>query len=243
MLPDIFAIYRADSKSFQLLTTERDDDGNITRLRNWSRSKEDSGEWNRGTMWCATKTNKALSDVEPKLYKEIIHKQEYTFWFLNHMLLWTTYDIYADRYGKTLSAWMECPMVPVLEFGTKQIYPRTECNVMSLWAETSPDEVEEMSDRGRTAYRTSLAESVATWDDHVDPRFLRIRTPTPRAEEFELTPKPYRRRGFSEMSESLDSQIEALCAPKGLPQTLAIASVAFLFGLWSFSVYTMAVGA
>lgn len=247
MLPKVFAIYHPSTETFQVLQTDVEENGSIARLKNWSRpslrdwsltatsEKADLMRWGRGVEWYVCKTNKALSDADPPIYKQTIHDKTYHFWFLNHMLVWSDHATYRSRHGETKEAWMKSPMIPVLEFATKQIYPRTNTGFYTYWSETNSEAIEAASEVGREAFQNS---GQMEEHDHVDPRYLRIRTPSPRDDDWDSSEDcchseaRKRGRGFSDATDSIDDQINALCSS----QRFATMILGGLFCLWFGSV-------
>jgi hypothetical protein len=254
MLPKVFAVYHASTETFQVLQTETLEDGSVVRLKNWARPSlkdwgttpvEDKAEllrWSKAQEWYVCKTHKALNDTKPPIYKDTIHGKSYHFWFLNHMLVWSDYGVYRGRHTGTKEEWMKSPMIPVLEFATKQIYPRTNTGFYTYWSETTKDDVESVSEAGREEFRNS-GQMDDTTNEHIDPRYLRIRTPSPRDEEWQSSEDcchseaQKRGRGFSDMAESVDEQIEGLCGGNNFTQQASIVVLLLLFALWSGSVF------
>jgi hypothetical protein len=132
-------------------------------------------------------------------------------------------------------------MIPVLEFATKQLYPRTNTGFYTYWSETTSESVLDASAAGRDQF---CASGQMEEHDHIDPRYLRIRTPSPRDDDWESSEdcchsearKRGRSRGFSDTADSVDEQIEGLCRGSTFTQQASIAVLLCLFGLWSSSV-------
>ena len=252
MLPKVFAIYHSSTETFQVLQTETLEDGSIARLKNWARpslrdwsttAAEDKAElmrWSKGQEWYVCKTNRALAEVEPQIYTETIHGKQYRFWFLNHMLVWSNHLVYRGRHGETKSEWMKSPMIPVVEFATKQIYPRTNTSFYTFWSETTKEDVEEASIAvwGHESFR----ELGVVEHDHIDPRYLRIKTPSPRDDDWMTSEDcchseaKKRGRGFSDAAEEIEEEVVNYCGGKNFTQRASIAVLITLLGLWSASV-------
>ena len=249
MLPKVFAVYHPSTETFQILQTETLEDGSIVRLKNWSRPSRGNYDttadellrFSKGNEWCVCKTNKDLSESELPIYKETLHGKDYNFWFLNHMLVWTNYNIYVDRHGRTKEDWMKSPMIPVVEFYTKQVYPRTNTGFYVHWSETTKDAIEAISAAGR---QKCIEHGLTEAYDHIDPRYLRIRTPSPRDEDLMSSDDccesdaGKRGRGFSDMADSVDEHIEGLCAGKTFTQQFSMCILLLFVGLWVGSVAT-----
>ena len=257
MLPNVFAVYHPSTETFQVLQTETLEDGTIVRLKNWARpslrdwattpdeEKTELMKWSKGQEWYVCKTNKALTDSTPPIYKDTIHDKSYHFWFLNHMLVWSSYELYRSRHGESKGEWMKSPMIPVLEFATKQIYPRTNTGFYTYWSETNREAVEAVSEAGREQFRAS---GQMEEQDHIDPRYLRIRTPSPRDEDWESSEDccdsetKKRGRGFSTAADDIDKQLEGVCGGKNFTQRVSLGVLMCLFCLWSGSVLMTTVG-
>jgi hypothetical protein len=254
MLPKVFAVYHASTETFQVLQTETQEDGTIVRLKNWARpnlkdwattpveKRTDLLRWSKSQEWYVCKTHKSLSDTKPPIYKDVIHDKTYHFWFLNHMLVWSDYGVYRKRHEETKDEWMKSPMIPVLEFATKQMYPRTNTGFYTFWSETTKDDVESVSEAGREEFRNSGQMDDST-NEHIDPRYLRIRTPSPRDEDSMSSDdcchseSKKRGRGFSDMADSVDEQIEGHCGGQKFTQKVSIGTLLVFFSLWSVSVF------
>lgn len=188
-LPKVFAIYRRESETFQLLTYDSDENGNILRLKNWSRphnphgirvGEEDSEatRWYIGTEWYVEPT----SDNDETLHPIQMHDKEYQWWSLQHKLVWSSYMVYHNRHDMehAQDAWANAPQIPVLEFSSRHIYPRMDVlGFYPRWASANPQDIELESDRGRARYLEEKG--------HVDPKDLRIRTPKPDEDEMYTT--------------------------------------------------------
>lgn len=254
MLPKVFAVYHASTETFQVLQTETLEDGSVVRLKNWARPSlrdwsttpvEERSElmrWSKGQEWYVCKTNNALTDSNPPIYTDSIHNKTYHFWFLNHMLIWSNYEVYRGRRDMTKSEWMKSHMIPVLEFATKQIYPRTNTGFYTFWSETTNEDVESVSEAGREEFRNSGQMDNST-TEHIDPRYLRIRTPSPRDDDWESSEDcchseaQKRGHGFSDMTESVDEQIEEQWGGNNFTQQVSIVVLLILFALWFSSVF------
>ena len=189
-LPNVFAIYRAETETFQILQPDVASDGSILRLKNWARpdicdynraSLLERGEltkWFRGQEWYVVPSSSEGKSMS--IHKTLIHEQTYAWWFCRHMLVWSDYAIHGGRRGPTATEWKQSPSIPIIQFNTKLIYPRTNLAMYPRWTDASPDSLKEMTQKGHTEFQV-IGMNLA--DTSFDPRTLRIRTPTPYDDE------------------------------------------------------------
>ncbi len=270
MLPPVFAIYRADSESFQLLQPEISDDGKVVKLRPWARPtyrtisdeerKNDTIQlWLKGQEWYVVPTYSTDTKTPTEYHRVTIHDQSYTFWTLRHVLLWSNYITHARRHTTGLADWMNAPRIPILEFSSKLIYPRTELPIYPRWVEAKPHAVERESLAGRAMYKDftmgndkptlyDLPDESETDHIHIHPSELRIRTPREDDETFwhteeELTscsmaclaPKA-KKRSWSDVSDLIEEESTKPCDDPSLcVRSCALASVTLFVGglLWT----------
>jgi hypothetical protein len=196
MLPKVFAIYRREEETFQLIQTEMNAAGEIQRLKGWRpplEEKDVSADsfWDLGSEWYVEPTD--YKGLNPILHNCIVHDKPYKWWSAHHKLVWSNYRIYEDR--DSYSDWSHCHTIPILEFNNKHIYPREYVPVEARWASAMPQDLEEELDRARLAYLTDM-------HSHVDPSELRIQTPK---EKLKTT---YKRRAGSPMPSEGESDHE-----------------------------------
>jgi hypothetical protein len=133
---DVFAAYFKESDQFQLFQLDKDEFGKYSRIKNYA--KPDVSKWNTmkssekkllehwkaGQEWYVV-PNEKPGTKEIKVNQITIHNQTYTWWSLNYTLVWSNYQIYSNR-NRNTTAWQLCPTIPILEFNSKLIYPRTD---------------------------------------------------------------------------------------------------------------------
>lgn len=179
-LPSIFAIYRRDTESFQFLQLEKDCDGQNQRLKNWASPDAEqfpsSSAWGKGNRWFVVPTDRVGS--QPCIYKIQIHGQDYSWWSLRHMLVWSTTEIYSSASSPVAPIWMESPTILVVEFNNKRIYPRENTSFTPVFLNTRPDTLIDESDKGRYRYvKLSLEglEDNYTTNHYVPPEIIPYR--------------------------------------------------------------------
>jgi len=175
-LPPIFAVYRPETRSFSIYQPDMALNNVVHRLIPWYRpvkgcwgtcsDKErlQVRRWFEGQRWYI------LENQEPKkeLYDVIIQKKHYTFWSLNHSLVW------AKNF---ISIHDQCPSIPVLEFNSQKLVSSTNPGLHVIWNSIQSDNL--------------LKESALGWGlifdrlnmDSGAEKPLRIRTPVPKASE------------------------------------------------------------
>lgn len=231
MLPKVFAVFRSESETFQLFATEADESGNLIRLKLWGKpSREDIENnselkcWaNGGQEFYVVPTYNQGSRIPPEIHSFILHGKIYSWWSLRHCLVWSDYLTHAQRYGDTRNAWMISPRIPILDFSSKLIYPRTLIETYPRWCDSSPKKLEAEISRGHENYKAQGDRPVLLdVHDHVDPKDLRIRTPQAEDDDDNFTPDSNHRaqhycprpKSWSNVSEELELQINALIHPK-----------------------------
>jgi hypothetical protein len=202
MLPKVFAIYRRDEETFQLIQTERNEAGEIQRLKGWARPEADSWNgiserekdlWFMGAEWYVEPTG--YIGAEPILHNCILHDKHYKWWSAHHKLVWSNWQIYSSREGSGADLWHDSPHVPIIEFNNKHVYPREYIPFYPRWASAMPQDLEAELDRARHAYLTDLHQ-------HVDPSELRIATPKEKASDI------HKRRSVSPMPSDTESDLD-----------------------------------
>lgn len=196
MLPKVFAIYRREEETFQLIQTETNEEGEIQRLKGWrppieNEDADTNPSWDLGTEWYVEPTD--YKGTPPTLHNAILHNKPYKWWSSHHKLVWSNYQIYETR--NSYIDWSQCPSIPILEFNNKHVYPREYVAVEARWASAMPQDLEEELDNARLAYLTDM-------HSHVDPSELRIQTPK---EKLKTT---YKRRATSPMPTDGESDHE-----------------------------------
>ncbi len=240
--PKVFAIYRAETETFQILQPDIGSDGTILRLKNWARpdirdynhaapgEREELTKWFRGQEWYVVP-----SSTDPKpivIHKVMIHDQVYAWWFCRHMLIWSDYMTHATRRGPSANEWKQSPSIPIIQFNTKLIYPRTILAMYPRWTDTKPEALVEMTRRGQTEFQ-EVGMNLA--DEFFDTSALRIRTPPPleddtSASETEGLYAPRAKSWYGPVQSPLTRK-EACVA-----YTALMGSVLFLIGTYTFSV-------
>lgn len=189
--PKVFAIYRRESETFQLLTYEADEYNNIQRLKCWSQPRHLRGvqiaphedkeamRWFLGTEWYVEPT--PFAGHAHRMHQVQIHDKVYYWWSLHHKLVWSSYIVYQYRFNEN-TPWATAPQIPILEFNSRLIYPRMD--VMGFyprWASVKPMALEAESDRARSTYMEHKMNGTIEdhIHDHVEPKYLKIRTPPP----------------------------------------------------------------
>jgi hypothetical protein len=183
-LPDIFAIYRPESETFQILQPDTASDGSYLRLKNWSvpdnnewktASSEERAKmlaWFRGQEWYVVPTNKYATDEEPRIHTITLHGKTYHWWSTHHKLVWSNMFTFRSRNGGTAESWANCPSVLVIELSSRLIIPRTDTSMHAKWYEASIPNLITEKERGSVAYNALTLE-----EDRDDTGSLRIRTP------------------------------------------------------------------
>lgn len=186
-IPNVFAIYRRETETFQLLQFEVDEHGNVPRLKNWAQPtfRERTNDpavrpWINGQEWYVEPSEK--QEETPLIHSIVIHDQTYHFWRLGYRLVWSNYAVHSRKSTIAAKTWSESPCIEVLEFSSRYIYPRVNTGFYPRWVSSKPADLVAKLEEGRDAYRA--------FQDTIDPRDLRIRTPRIQEDEYERGPMP-----------------------------------------------------
>lgn len=241
-IPKVFAIYRAETETFQILQPDIASDGSILRLKNWARpdireyndaspmERETLAKWFRGQEWYVVPSS---SDPKPILFhKTTIHDQSYSWWFCRHMLVWSNYMIHGARHSSYANEWKQSPSIPILQFNTKLIYPRTNLAMYPRWTDTTPDALKTMTQKGYTEFQ---AIGINGSDKRFDPSTLRIRTPPPQedetsASETEGLYAPRAKQSYGSIQSPLTRKESCVA------YMILGVSILFLIGMYCFSI-------
>lgn len=183
-----------------------------------------------------TPTYNKGANYGPDIHKVVIHKQDYYWWSVRHMLVWSDYRVYEYRHQDTKDRWMNSHRIPILELSSKLIYPRVDVSIDARWCLSSPSCLIKEMERGLT----NLNDSMIPTHDHVDPLDLRIRTPLPQDDEEDWTPDTNDRichaprvKSWSAVSDEIERDLTETglymspCARR-LTQTLVLGFLGFL---------------
>ena len=210
-LPSVFAIYRPETETFQLLQPDIASDGSIMRLKNWA--LPDTQEWKRASVteqkqmmpwfrgheWYALPTLGAGSMDPIPIYTTTIHSQSYQWWSLRHKLVWSNYMTFGKRNGILAHEWNVAPSVMLIDFHTKVIYPRASIGFYPRWTDTTPQILMDEVRNGFAVYsaaayaQTQIQTQVqptqpntARVNERVNVSMLRIKTPPARDSDDEF---------------------------------------------------------
>lgn len=238
-IPKVFAIYRAETETFQILQPDVAEDGSILRLKNWARpdicdynhaspmEREELTKWFRGQEWYVVPSS---SETKPiVIHKVIIHEQTYAWWFCRHMLVWSNYMIHGARHGVYKDEWKQSPSIPIIQLNTKLIYPRTNLAMYPRWTDSTPEALKQMTQKGQTEFQV-VGMNLA--DELFDPSTLRIRTPPPQddtsASETEGLYAPRAKRSYGPIQSPLTRKETCVA------YLFIACSVFFLVGMYAF---------
>jgi hypothetical protein len=183
MIPNIFAVYRRDTETFQLIQTELNEAGEVQRLKGWARpdtsswgtlTDKEQDMWFMGSEWYVEPSS--YKGADPILHHCILHDRPYVWWSAHHKLVWSNWQIYETRNGAGADLWQASPQIPILEFNNKHVYPREYVPFYTRWASAMPQELEAELDCARHVYLSDM-------HTHVEPNELRILTPKEKPQE------------------------------------------------------------
>jgi hypothetical protein len=189
MLPPIFAIYNHEAQTFQLFQPEILFQ-KVVSIRPWNRpvkscwkrytskEKKENFLWLDGQQWYIVKS-KELSI--PGIHMIQINKNQYSYWYLHHTLVWA--DIIPSKDLDISANWKYYPHVPVLEFQTKSICPSYQTEITPVWYKTNTESIYQASLEGWELFHKLI---------YTETKPLRIRTPIVNDSSDEDTPETQR---------------------------------------------------
>ncbi len=185
-LPQVFAVYRPETSTFQIMQPDTASDGSYLRLKNWSvpdnsdwksASYEERGQmlqWFRGQEWYVVPTNKFQTEEPTRIHTIVVHSKTYHWWSTHHKLVWSNSMTWHKRSTNTAAAqaWDASPSILVIELSTRLIMPRTDTSTFARWVDTNAEQLIVEKEHGLNAYKSMILE-----EDRDDTTLLRIRTP------------------------------------------------------------------
>jgi hypothetical protein len=100
------------------------------------------------------------------MIKNLVNKNQYSYWYLHHTLIWADYIPSKDL--DSLMNWKYYPHVPVIEFQTKSICPSYHTEITPVWYKTDTESIYQTSSKGWELFHSIL---------YSETKPLRIRTP------------------------------------------------------------------
>jgi hypothetical protein len=199
---DVFAAYFRETDQFQLFQLDKDEFGKYARIKNYAQpdlskwnmmkasDKKRLEPWKAGQEWYLVPNETTMSNKSDLKVNQItIHNQTYYWWQLNCNLVWSNYQMFTRRSSSSSNSWTTCPLVPVLEFNSKLIYPRTEARFYARCPILSTNELFKESERGRSKVQEMmglLAGSPKEKEQETIPERPVLSIRTPRVEEEHL---------------------------------------------------------
>lgn len=180
-LPKVFAIYRTTTETFLLLQTDENEHGEISRLKPWftpnikeipsmpKEQREQHASWLTGNEWYVEPAEVVAEEI--KLENVEIHKQTYNWCYTGYRLVWSNYAVHSRRNTLGAPVWGNSPTIPILEFSSKQIYPRAYSPFYPRWVSVKTKELADACSKARALFVEN--------EDELVYKNLRIRTPKP----------------------------------------------------------------
>lgn len=191
MLPDLFAIYQRNSKSFHLIQLVKDKRGAIQRMNScilpdftkWNEFSDElkstlfNEAWCEGDEWFVEPTMKV--GETSTIHTVNIDDKDYQWWSLHHSLVWSNQEIYNLRDEDLCDKWNTCPAIHVIEFSpaaySDHINHLLDITIYPNWALSTPKDIEDEMGKAAIHYNNIVYDEIIK--DHVDPRYLKIKTP------------------------------------------------------------------
>ncbi len=267
-LPSVFAVYRPEKETFQLLQTDINLDGSIIRLKNWT--LPDTQEWKKasvmeqkqilpwfqGQEWYAVPTHGAGSQEPIQIHTTTIHSQPYKWWSLRHKIVWSNYHTFGKRNGILAQEWDLAPSVMLIDFHTNLIYPRATIGFYPRWMDTSSQILMNEMRNGSVSYTAAKANmgqqvptattELALAPEHPNERAnistLRIKTPPARDSdnEFETDTNELIQRAprHGTMQQYDDMRIAKAIKKESMINNYLGVSIIIFMGLATIGLYT-----
>jgi hypothetical protein len=257
-LPSVFAVYRPETETFQLLQPDIDLTGSVIGLKNWAlpdtqewkrasvTEKKQMLPWFRGHEWYALPTRGAGSEDPIPIYTSTIHSQPYQWWSLRHKLVWSNYLTFGKRNGISAHEWNVAPSVMLIDFHTKLIYPRTNIGFYPRWTDTTPQILLEEVRNGLSAVTnteaTQATQATQATTERANVSMLRIKTPPARDsdDEFETNTEELIQRAprHSTMQQYNDLRIVNAIQKQVMFNKCLTVSIIIFMGLAAIGIYT-----
>jgi hypothetical protein len=252
-LPSVFAIYRPETETFQLLQPDIDLTGSVIGLKNWAlpgtvewkkaslAEQKQMLPWFRGQEWYALPTLGAGSDEPIQIYTSTIHSQPYQWWSLRHKLVWSNYLTFGKRNGILAHEWNVAPSVILIDFHTKLIYPRAMIGFYPRWTDTTPQILMNEVRHGLSAVAPTQATTEAV-NERANISMLRIKTPPARDsdDEFETNTEERIQRAprHGIMQQYDELRIVNAIQKEGMIHKYLSVSIIIFMGLAAIGLYT-----
>jgi hypothetical protein len=245
VVPKVFAIYKPKDEKFQLLQTVLDEEGTILKLKPWAppdlvgwnvwteERKAARDRWIVGTDWYVEPLSKNPDIDTLCVYKTRVNGKHQYWWPLPYGLVWSNHGVYRTRDGMGKNSWDDCPCIPVLEFSSKQLYPRADTGFYTCWGSVQEDTFKKIAQAVRDNY-LEYKDMMESSHAHVDPKELRITTPKAAYDDDDHTsdhePSHGRVRGYSKgYVDEMEDVAAPVCSHVALTAVLT-----FTLGLYGF---------
>jgi hypothetical protein len=155
-LPQVFAIYRHNTQTFQLIMPKFGDDGNVVLtpwapptgevLRKLSEININEAKiWLNGQEWYVEPTRINPSEINVEIHKIKVSNRTFYWWPLYYRLVWSKYEVHSRRFSIGEETWIKSPSIPIIEMSPGVIYPRTTYGFYPRWASVKPRDLEVIS--------------------------------------------------------------------------------------------------
>lgn len=228
--PPIFAIYRYDTKTFQLFESEHVLNGILYSIRPWNRpvrsywrfcsdkKKTELVQWFQGEQWYVVPMKHSPMK---QIHSVKIQNKMYTYWYLDHSLLWAKNEF--DMTTHYPSEYNNYPSIPIIEFTMRSIFPYNSINIYPIWYSTIPELL-------HNEYKKGWAILYNTEQTGVSKPYLRIKTPE--VETNQTDPKDTK-DSKSSVNTSDQSQSISTCGILVYIATITSVSLIYIFAITS----------
>lgn len=184
-LPEVFAIYRHNTQTFQLIQPQ-ENDGTIV-LKSWippsgenlrilvEKDKKEASLWLNGQEWFVQPYESNQKSINIEIYKTNICNKTYYWWPLHYRLVWSNYEVHSRRFTIGAETWYKSPSIPIIEFSRGVVFPRVVYGFYPRWTSTKPRDIELVSYSSRACLEQD--------SDYENEMRKNLRITTPRARE------------------------------------------------------------
>jgi hypothetical protein len=185
-LPEVFAIYRHNTQTFQLIEPQ-ENDGTIV-LKSWDpplgeklkilveNDKRRANMWLNGKEWYVEPAIINQTSVNIEIHKTNICNRTFYWWPLYHRLVWSNYEVHSRRFSIGEETWAKSPCIPILEFSPGVVFPRVTYGFYPRWTSVKPRDIELISYSSR-----ACLEQDSDYENEVR-KNMRISTPRAKGE-------------------------------------------------------------
>jgi hypothetical protein len=182
--------------------------------------REQHSSWLNGNEWYVEPNE--FGEEKLQIQNVEIHEQLYNWCNTGYRLVWSNYAVHSRRNTLGAQVWNSSPTIPVLEFSSRQIFPRMYSPFYPRWVSVKPTELAETCNKARELFAKN--------EDSLVYKNLRIRTPKP--EDDDTDDEDYDGRRLRGRASSIHDDLSESAGAHFLPVLLLFILVGSVLGLY-----------